>query len=31
MGGGNNKEILKTNIKELNDFVFSNKLMKKIR
>ena len=28
---GNNKEILKTKIKELNDFVFSNKLMKKIR
>ena len=28
---GNNKEILKTKIRELNDFVFSNKLMKKIR
>ena len=28
---GNNKKILKTNIKELNEFVFSNKLMKKIK
>jgi len=28
---GDNKQILKTKIKELNDFVFSNKLMKKIR
>ena len=28
---GSNKKILKTNIKELNEFVFSNKLMKKIK
>lgn len=28
---GDNKQILKTKIKELNDFIFSNKLMKKIR
>tara|TARA_X000000950_G_scaffold110325_1_gene139089 strand:- start:17918 stop:18661 length:744 start_codon:yes stop_codon:yes gene_type:complete len=28
---GNNKKILKTKVKELNDFVFSNKLMKKIK
>ena len=28
---GNNKNILKTNVKELNEFVFSNKLMKKIK
>ena len=28
---GNNKEILKTKVKELNDFVFSNKLMRKIK
>ena len=28
---GNNKKILKTKIKELNEFVFSNKLMKKIK
>ena len=28
---GNNKKILKTNIKQLNEFVFSNKLMKKIK
>ena len=28
---GNNKNILKTKVKELNEFVFSNKLMKKIR
>jgi len=28
---GDNKKILKTKIKELNSFIFSNKLMKKIR
>ena len=28
---GNNKNILKTKVKELNEFVFSNKLMKKLR
>ena len=28
---GNNKKILKTKIRELNEFVFSNKLMKKIK
>lgn len=28
---GDNKQILKTKIKDLNDFIFSNKLMKKIR
>ena len=28
---GNNKNILKTNERELNEFVFSNKLMKKLR
>ena len=28
---GDNKKILKTKIKELNNFIFSNKLMKKIR
>tara|TARA_B110000014_G_scaffold56700_1_gene38284 strand:+ start:2833 stop:3576 length:744 start_codon:yes stop_codon:yes gene_type:complete len=28
---GDNKQILKSKIKELNDFVFSNKLMKKIK
>ena len=28
---GDNKKILKTRIKELNSFVFSNKLMKKIK
>ena len=28
---GDNKQILNTNIKELNNFIFSNKLMKKIK
>ena len=28
---GDNKQILNTSIKELNDFIFSNKLMKKIK
>ena len=28
---GDNQEILKTKIKELNAFIFSNKLMKKIK
>ena len=28
---GDNKQILKTSVKELNDFIFSNKLMKKIK
>jgi len=28
---GNNRNILKTKVNELNKFVFSNKLMKKIR
>jgi len=28
---GDNKNILKSEIKELNKFVFSNKLMKKIK